>query len=106
MTEAAADAVLISTGIMSATLGTFLKELEPSLSTSILETRPTARWKPWVYLVETGAIPDPPDFIHPCPHMSFVWSEANAPQRQSSSRSASSRNTSPISSRNPPGSRS
>ena len=38
MSEAAAtDVVLIGAGIMSATLGTLLKELEPSLSISILE---------------------------------------------------------------------
>ncbi len=34
MTEVATDVVLIGAGIMSATLGTFLKELEPSLSIS------------------------------------------------------------------------
>ena len=33
-----ADVVLIGAGIMSATLGTFLKELEPSLSIVMLET--------------------------------------------------------------------
>ena len=27
----------------------------------------------WSFLVGTGAIPDPRAFIHPCPHMSFVW---------------------------------
>src|ERR1700722_6001995 len=38
MSEAGAtDVVLIGAGIMSATLGTLLKELEPSLSISILE---------------------------------------------------------------------
>src|SRR6202167_4302759 len=38
MNEATAtDVVLIGAGIMSATLGTLLKELEPSLSVSILE---------------------------------------------------------------------
>jgi malate dehydrogenase (quinone) len=38
MSEAAAtDVVLIGAGIMSATLGTLLKELEPSLSISIFE---------------------------------------------------------------------
>src|ERR1700723_1832150 len=31
----------------------------------------------WAYLVKKGAIPDPKDFIHPCPHMSFVWGDAN-----------------------------
>ena len=31
----------------------------------------------WAYLVGKGAIPDPRAFIHPCPHMSFVWGKAN-----------------------------
>ena len=108
---------------MSATLGTFLKELEPSLSISIFETlsdcalESSASWnnagtghaancelnytpqRPdgsvdiskalevntefdlsrqlWAYLVRKGAIADPRDFIHPCPHMSFVWGDAN-----------------------------
>ena len=31
----------------------------------------------WAYLVGKGAIPDPRAFIHPCPHMSFVWGDAN-----------------------------
>jgi malate dehydrogenase (quinone) len=35
---AALDVVLIGAGIMSATLGTVLKELEPSLSIMIFET--------------------------------------------------------------------
>ena len=123
MTEAAADVVLIGAGIMSATLGTFLKELEPSLTISIFETlsdcalESSGSWnnagtghaancelnytpqRPdgsvdiskalevntefdlsrqlWAYLVRKGAIADPRDFIHPCPHMSFVWGEAN-----------------------------
>src|SRR5476649_2292613 len=34
----AVDVVLIGAGIMSATFGTFLKELEPSLSVSLYET--------------------------------------------------------------------
>jgi malate dehydrogenase (quinone) len=38
MTEAAVDAVLIGSGIMSATLGALLKELEPWLTISIFET--------------------------------------------------------------------
>ena len=32
------DVVLIGAGIMSATLGTFLKELEPSLTVAMFET--------------------------------------------------------------------
>src|SRR6202142_2809012 len=31
----------------------------------------------WAYLVTKGAIPDPRAFIHPCPHMSFVWGKEN-----------------------------
>ena len=124
MSEAATtDVALIGAGIMSATLGTLLKELEPSLSISIFEVlsdcalESSGSWnnagtghaancelnytpqRPdgsvdiskalevntefdlsrqlWAYLVGKGAIPDPRDFIHPCPHMSFVWGEAN-----------------------------
>ena len=124
MSEAAAtDVVLIGAGIMSATLGTLLRELEPSLSISILEVlsdcalESSGSWNNagtghaancelnytpqlsdgsvdiskalevntefdlsrqlWAYLVRKGAIADPRDFIHPCPHMSFVWGDAN-----------------------------
>jgi malate dehydrogenase (quinone) len=31
----------------------------------------------WSYLVKKGAIADPSAFIHPCPHMSFVWGKGN-----------------------------
>jgi malate dehydrogenase (quinone) len=31
----------------------------------------------WSFLVNKGAIPDPRAFIHPCPHMSFVWGAGN-----------------------------
>lgn len=117
------DVVLIGAGIMSATLGTFLKELEPSLTISMFETlhdcalESSDGWNNagtghaancelnytpqradgsidiskalqvntefdisrqlWSYLVGKGAIPDPRAFIHPCPHMSFVWGDAN-----------------------------
>jgi L-2-hydroxyglutarate oxidase LhgO len=113
------DVVLIGAGIMSATLGTFLKELDPSLSIAIYETlddcaqESSGGWNNagtghaakcemnytpqqpdgsvdiskalgvntefdisrqfWAYLVQRGAIPDPQAFIHPLPHMSFVW---------------------------------
>ncbi|MDQ8730316.1 malate dehydrogenase (quinone) [Bradyrhizobium sp. LHD-71] len=117
------DVVLIGAGIMSATLGSVLKELEPSLSVLMFERladcgqessqswnnagtghaancelnytpqRPdgtvdiskalevntefdTSR-QLWAHLVRKGAIPDPRAFIHPCPHMSFVWGDAN-----------------------------
>lgn len=117
------DVVLIGAGIMSATLGTVLKELEPSLDVVMYETltdcgqESSQAWnnagtghaancelnytpqRPdgtvdiskalevntefdisrqlWTHLVRKGAIPDPRAFIHPCPHMSFVWGEEN-----------------------------
>src|SRR5438270_7494182 len=119
----APDVVLIGAGIMSATLGTVLKELEPSLTITIFETledcglESSQAWNNagtghaancelnytpqredgsvgisealkvntefdlsrqlWSYLIRKGAIPDPHSFIHPCPHMSFVWGEDN-----------------------------
>jgi malate dehydrogenase (quinone) len=119
----ALDVVLIGAGIMSATLGTVLKELEPSLSITIFETledcglESSQAWNNagtghaancelnympqredgsvditealkvntefdlsrqlWSYLIRRGAIPDPRAFIHPCPHMSFVWGRDN-----------------------------
>ncbi|MEQ8346288.1 MAG: malate dehydrogenase (quinone) [Sneathiellaceae bacterium] len=120
---AAADIVLIGAGIMSATLGTMLKELEPSLSVAMFELladcgqESSDSWnnagtghaancemnytpqRPdgsvdiskalevntefdlsrqlWTHLVRKGAIPDPRAFIHPVPHMSFVWGADN-----------------------------
>jgi malate dehydrogenase (quinone) len=117
------DVVLIGAGIMSATLGTLLKELEPSLSIAIFETlddcgqESSQAWNNagtghaancelnytpqredgsvdisealkvntefdlsrqlWSYLIRKGAIADPRAFIHPCPHMSFVWGQDN-----------------------------
>lgn len=117
------DVVLIGAGIMSATLGTFLKELDPSLSIAMYETlddcaqESSGGWNNagtghaancemnytpqqpdgsidiskaldvntefdisrqfWAYLVQRGAIPDPQAFIHPVPHMSFVWGAPN-----------------------------
>ena len=117
------DVVLIGAGIMSATVGTMLKELEPSLTIAIFETledcglESSEAWNNagtghaancelnytpqredgsvdisaalkvntefdlsrqlWSYLVRKGAIPDPRSFIHPCPHMSFVWGKEN-----------------------------
>jgi malate dehydrogenase (quinone) len=117
------DVVLIGAGIMSATLGTMLKELDPSLSIVMLETlddcaqESSQAWNNagtghaancelnytpqnpdgsvdisralvvntefdlsrqlWSYLVRKGAIADPRAFIHPCPHMSFVWGSEN-----------------------------
>lgn len=117
------DVVLIGAGIMSATLGTVLKELEPSLDMVMFETlgdcaqESSEGWnnagtghaancelnytpeRPdgsvdiskalevntefdlsrqlWSHLVTKGAIPDPRAFLHPCPHMSFVWGDEN-----------------------------
>lgn len=117
------DVVMVGAGIMSATLATVLKELEPSLSIVVLERlRDCAQessdgWNNagtghaancemnytpqradgsvdiskalevntefdlsrqlWMYLIRKGAIPDPQAFIHPCPHMSFVWGKDN-----------------------------
>src|SRR5882757_3792052 len=31
----------------------------------------------WSFLVKSGSIPDPRAFIHPVPHMSFVWGREN-----------------------------
>jgi malate dehydrogenase (quinone) len=119
----APDAVLVGAGIMSATVGTVLKELEPSLRITIFETledcaqESSQAWNNagtghaancelnytpqredgsvdisealkvntefdlsrqlWSYLIRKGAIPDPRAFIHPCPHMSFVWGRDN-----------------------------
>jgi malate dehydrogenase (quinone) len=117
------DVVLIGAGIMSATLGTMLKELDPSLSIVMLEMlddcaqESSQAWNNagtghaancelnytpqnpdgsvdisralvvntefdlsrqlWSYLVRKGAIADPRAFIHPCPHVSFVWGKEN-----------------------------
>lgn len=117
------DIVLIGAGIMSATLGTVLKELEPSLTVTMFETlhdcgqESSQAWnnagtghaancelnytpqRPdgsvdiskalevntefdisrqlWAHLIGKGAIPDPRAFLHPCPHMSFVWGDDN-----------------------------
>src|SRR5271170_2160317 len=117
------DIVLVGAGIMSATLGTVLKELEPTLNIVLFETlhdcalESSEAWnnagtghaancelnytpqRPdgsidiskalvvntefdlsrqlWAYFVGKGAIPDPRAFLHPVPHMSFLWGEEN-----------------------------
>jgi malate dehydrogenase (quinone) len=117
------DVMLIGAGIMSATVGVFLKELAPALTITMVETLEDAAlesseaWnnagtghaancelnytpeRPdgsidiskalavnvefdlsrqfWSYLVRQRAIDDPRRFIHPVPHMSFVWGNAN-----------------------------
>ncbi len=118
-----ADVALIGAGIMSATLGVVLKELEPSLHVEMFETlddcgqESSQAWnnagtghaancelnytpqRPdgsvdiskalevntefdlsrqlWSFLVGKGAIKDARAFLHPCPHMSFVWGDEN-----------------------------
>lgn len=117
------DILLIGAGIMSATLGTVLHELDPSLRITMIERledcglESSMGWNNagtghaancelnytpqrsdgsidisqalkvntefdvsrqlWAYLVTSGAIPDPRAFLHPCPHMSFVWGAEN-----------------------------
>jgi malate dehydrogenase (quinone) len=117
------DVILIGAGIMSTTLGVFLKELEPSLTIEMVEMLGGAglessdswnnagtghaancelNYTPeradgsidiskalqvnvefdlsrqlWSYLVKKGSIADPRSFIHPVPHMSFVWGAEN-----------------------------
>jgi malate dehydrogenase (quinone) len=117
------DITLVGAGIMSATLGVFLKELEPSLNVEMFETLEGAglessdswnnagtghaancelNYTPeradgsidiskalqinvefdlsrqlWSYVVKKGWIKDPWSFIHPVPHMSFVWGAEN-----------------------------
>ena len=113
------DVVLIGAGIMSATFGALLREIEPGMTITMFETlRDCAQessdgWNNagtghagycelyytpqrddgsvdiskalevnaefdlsrqlWAFLVEKRVLPDPNAFIHPCPHMSFVW---------------------------------
>ena len=122
-TPAELDVVLIGAGMMSATLGTFLKELDPTLDVAMFEAlhdcaqESSGSWNNagtghaancelnytpqrkdgsvdiskalevntefdlsrqlWAFLVRKGAIPDPRAFLHPCPHMSFVWGDEN-----------------------------
>jgi malate dehydrogenase (quinone) len=117
------DVILIGAGIMSTTLGVFLKELEPSLTIEMVEMLGGAglessdswnnagtghaancelNYTPeradgsidiskalqvnvefdlsrqlWSYLVKKGSIADPRSFIHPVPHMRFVWGAEN-----------------------------
>lgn len=117
------DVLLIGAGIMSATLGMLLKQLQPAWTIEIVERLDAAAlessdaWnnagtghsafcelnytpeRPdgsiditkavkiatsfeeskqfWAYLVERNIIQPPSSFIHPIPHMSFVWGEEN-----------------------------
>lgn len=118
-----ADVVLVGAGVMSATLGTLIKELEPEWNIMIVEKlgsagqESTDPWnnagtghsalcelnysveKPdgtmdvskaikineqfqvsrqfWSYLVNSGQIDNPQDFIMPIPHMSFIEGKKN-----------------------------
>ena len=117
------DAVLVGGGIMSATLGTLISELEPEWKILLVEKLPdigaesSNAWNNagtghsalcelnytpelpdgslatgsaitvneqfqvsrqfWSWLVSSKAVPDPQSFIHPSPHMSFVWGKDN-----------------------------
>ncbi len=117
------DVMLVGAGIMSATLGILLKELEPGLSIEMHEAlageglESSNVWNNagtghaalcelnytpadpdgsvdikkalrintefdlsrqiWAYLVRQGDVLLPGDFIHPVPHVSFVWGEEN-----------------------------
>jgi malate dehydrogenase (quinone) len=117
------DAVLVGGGIMSATLGTLLRELRQDLRIRVVERLGAVaqesslamnnagtghaancelNYTPrnpdgsveiakaltinaafevslqlWAHLVERGIIQDPRSFLNPCPHLSFVWGEAD-----------------------------
>ena len=117
------DVVLIGGGIMSATLGVLLQELEPTWTVRVVERldavalESSGPWNNagtghsalcelnytpehpdgtiditsavkvneqfqvsrqlWSFLVESGRLPEPESFIHPVPHMSFVWGADN-----------------------------
>ena len=115
--------ILIGTGIMSATLGIFLKELQPEITIEIYERldkpaqESSSAWNNagtghsafcelnytpqkedgtvdankaikiaeqfaltrqfWSYLIEANKVPNPENFIHSIPHLSFVWGSEN-----------------------------
>ncbi|MGV8880981.1 MAG: malate:quinone oxidoreductase [Rhodoglobus sp.] len=117
------DVALIGGGIMSATLGSLLKRLQPEWDIQVYERlddlalESSNPWNNagtghsalcelnytpqradgsidiasavkvneqfqvsrqfWAHLVDTGALPEPTEFINPVPHMSFVWGESN-----------------------------
>ena len=118
-----ADVVLVGAGVMSATLGTLIKELEPEWNIVIVEKlgaagmESTDPWNNagtghsalcelnysveksdgtmdvskaikineqfqvsrqfWSYLVNSGQIDNPQDFVMPIPHMSFIEGKKN-----------------------------
>lgn len=115
--------MLIGGGVMSATLGVLLQELEPTWEVRVVERldavalESSGPWNNagtghsalcelnytpehpdgtiditsavkvneqfqvsrqlWSFLVESGRLPEPGAFIHPVPHMSFVWGAEN-----------------------------
>ena len=117
------DILLVGAGAMSATLGSLLRQLDASLSITMIERlnevvqESSSAWNNagtghaaycelnytpqqndgsidikkafginaryevsvqyWAYLVGQHALPSPEKFIHPVPHISFVWGEAN-----------------------------
>ncbi|MEG0380319.1 MAG: malate dehydrogenase (quinone) [Kurthia sp.] len=120
--QTSTDVILVGAGIMSATLGTFLKELAPEWNIKVFEKldkpglESSNEWNNagtghsalcelnytpekngvvettkavnvneqfqlsrqfWAYLVETGAIKDPSEFIMPIPHLSMVQGKDN-----------------------------
>ncbi|WP_188744311.1 malate:quinone oxidoreductase [Agromyces bauzanensis] len=121
--EESVDVVLIGGGIMSATLGSLISQLEPDWSIRVYERlgevaqESSNAWNNagtghaalcelnympenhdgtvdaakavsineqfqvsrqyWAYLVSTGALPEPHNFINSTPHMTFVKGEAN-----------------------------
>ena len=123
MTTQQVDVLLVGGGVMSATLGTLLARLDPSLKLTMVERldhvahESTDGWNNagtghagycelnytpedakgnvsidralkinanfelslqlWSFLVETGGLPEPTNFINTTPHISFVWGEKN-----------------------------
>lgn len=117
------DVLLVGGGVMSATLGTLLNKLDPTLKLTMVErldkvaNESTDGWNNagtghagncelnytpqnaqgeveieralainsefeeslqfWSALVDSGDLPAPTHFIHPTPHISFVWGEDN-----------------------------
>jgi malate dehydrogenase (quinone) len=115
------DVLLVGGGVMSATLGMMLQQLDPSLKITMIERldhvahESTDGWNNagtghagycelnytpqtsdgsveinralsinaafesslqlWSYLVKSGCLPQPSNFINPVPHLSFVWGD-------------------------------
>lgn len=124
MTAKNIDVLLVGGGVMSATLGMLLKQLDPAMTITLVERldhvahESTDGWNNagtghagycelnytpedtdgnitidralainasfevtlqfWSYLVEQKILPEPPSFINPTPHQSFVWGDKDA----------------------------